>query len=89
MMVKAEQEAAEKERIEYEEKRKAERLVLKQKKRVLEAAFDGDIASIQAVLNEVFYIKDYLKYVLQSLKNHTDKICFKNTLMTKIYKIPF
>jgi len=61
MMVKAEQEAAEKERIEYEEKRKAERLVLKQKKRVLEAAFDGDIASIQAVLNEVKDLDDQKK----------------------------
>ena len=50
------QEQAEKERLKEEEERRRIRENNKRKKRMLEAAFDGDIDDILAVLKEVNYI---------------------------------
>ncbi len=52
-IVKREREAAEKERIKEEEERRRKREEAKQKKVLLEAAFDGDLQTIENVLNEV------------------------------------
>lgn len=52
-MVKKEQEEAERERQKEEEKRKKQREIQQRKKRMLEAAFDGDVEEMKAVLKEV------------------------------------
>ncbi|CAK8672610.1 unnamed protein product [Clavelina lepadiformis] len=52
-MVKAEQEAAERELQREEEERKRKREEVKRRKRMLEAAFDGDISEMEGVLKEV------------------------------------
>lgn len=48
-----EQEKAEKERQKEEEERKRKREEIKRKKRMLEAAFEGDIEEIENILKEV------------------------------------
>lgn len=48
-----EQEKAEKERQKEEEERKRKREEVKRKKRMLEAAFEGDIEEIENILKEV------------------------------------
>jgi hypothetical protein len=52
-LVKMEQEKAEKERQKEEEERKQQRELIKRRKRMLEAAFDGDNDEIENVLHEV------------------------------------
>ncbi|XP_077666457.1 IQ motif and ankyrin repeat domain-containing protein 1 [Eretmochelys imbricata] len=52
-MVKKEQEEAERERQKEEEKRKKQQEIQQRKKRMLEAAFDGDVEEMKAVLKEV------------------------------------
>ncbi|XP_044859342.1 IQ motif and ankyrin repeat domain-containing protein 1 isoform X6 [Mauremys mutica] len=52
-MVKKEQEEAERERQKEEEKKKQQREIQQRKKRMLEAAFDGDVEEMKAVLKEV------------------------------------
>ena len=52
-MVKAEQEAAERELAKEEEERKRKREEQKRKKRMLEAAFDGDVGEMENILREV------------------------------------
>ena len=52
-MVKAEQEAAEKELAKEEEERKRKKEELKRRKRMLEAAFDGDVDEMKNILQEV------------------------------------
>ncbi|XP_075776015.1 IQ motif and ankyrin repeat domain-containing protein 1 isoform X6 [Pelodiscus sinensis] len=52
-MVKREQEEAERERQKEEEERKKQREIQQRKKRMLEAAFDGDVEEMKAVLKEV------------------------------------
>ncbi|XP_029448138.1 putative IQ motif and ankyrin repeat domain-containing protein LOC642574 homolog isoform X2 [Rhinatrema bivittatum] len=53
MMVKKEQEAAELQRKKEEEERKKKQEEVRRKKRILEAAFDGDVEEVLAVLKEV------------------------------------
>nr|XP_042717213.1 IQ motif and ankyrin repeat domain-containing protein 1 isoform X9 [Chrysemys picta bellii] len=53
VMVKKEQEEAEREREKEEEKKKQQREIQQRKKRMLEAAFDGDVEEMKAVLKEV------------------------------------
>lgn len=53
-MVKAEQEAAERQMAKEEEERRRKREELKRKKRMLEAAFDGDVDEMDNILKEVF-----------------------------------
>ncbi|XP_078485832.1 IQ motif and ankyrin repeat domain-containing protein 1-like [Ciona intestinalis] len=57
-MVKAQQEAAEKELEREEEERRRKREEAKRKKRMLEAAFDGDLDEMQSILNEVSQLDD-------------------------------
>ncbi|XP_043923407.1 IQ motif and ankyrin repeat domain-containing protein 1 [Protopterus annectens] len=52
-MVRKEQEEAERQRLKEEEERKKKREEQLRKKRILEAAFEGDVADILAVLKEV------------------------------------
>ena len=52
-VVKMEQEKYEKERQKEENERKRQRENAKRRKRMLEAAFDGDMDEIKAVLKEV------------------------------------
>ena len=54
-VVRAEQERAEKEREKAEEERKELKEKQKRVKRMLEAAFDGDVSEMDAVLTEVGY----------------------------------
>lgn len=57
-LVKMEQEKAEKERQKEEEERKRKREEVKRKKRMLEAAFEGDIEEIENILKEVKTLDD-------------------------------
>ncbi|KAK3089405.1 hypothetical protein FSP39_003377 [Pinctada imbricata] len=57
-LVKMEQEQAERERQKEEEERRRRREEAKRKKRILEAAFEGDIEEIEAVLKEVRDLDD-------------------------------
>ena len=52
-MVKAEQEAAERELAREEEERKRKKEELKRRKRMLDAAFDGDVGEMENILGEV------------------------------------
>ena len=52
-MVKAEQEAAERELDREKEERKRKQEEQKRKKRMLEAAFDGDVGEMENILREV------------------------------------
>ena len=65
-MVQMEREQAERERAKEEEERRRRREELQRKKRMLEAAFDGDIHEIDTVLQEV----RPLTYMHISLKCH-------------------
>nr|XP_022312740.1 putative IQ motif and ankyrin repeat domain-containing protein [Crassostrea virginica] len=57
-LVKMEQEKAEKERQKEEEERRRKREEAKRKKRMLEAAFEGDIEEIENILKEVKTLDD-------------------------------
>ena len=61
-MVKAEQEANQKQYEKEEQERKRKKEALKRKKRMLEAAFDGEIADMEAVLKEVIYKENLTIY---------------------------
>ena len=52
-MVKAEQEAAERELDREKEEKKRKQEEQKRKKRMLEAAFDGDVGEMENILREV------------------------------------
>ena len=61
-LVKMEQEQAEKERQKEEEERKRKREMAKRRKRMLEAAFDGDNDEINTVIKEVLEQFVYLTF---------------------------
>ena len=54
-MVKAEQEAAERQYEKEEAERKRKREEIKRRKRMLDAAFDGEVDDMEAILKEVIY----------------------------------
>jgi len=64
-MVKAEQEAAERQLEKEEEERKRKREEAKRRKRMLEAAFDGDVDEMKVVLKEVpLFLRKFLFAVI-------------------------
>ena len=66
-LVKMEQEQAEKERQKEEEERKQQRELIKRRKRMLEAAFDGDNDEIMNVFREVLLLYNLLYCLLNSI----------------------
>lgn len=68
-----EQEKAEKERQKEEEERRRKREEVKRKKRMLEAAFEGDIEEIENILKEVslhiFFFLHNLKFCKPDFMN--------------------
>ncbi|XP_053250958.1 IQ motif and ankyrin repeat domain-containing protein 1 isoform X3 [Podarcis raffonei] len=56
-LVKREREEAERERKKEEEEKKKQREEQQRRKRMLEAAFDGDVEEMKAVLKEIWFLK--------------------------------
>lgn len=66
-MVKKEQVAAERERQKEEEERKKQREEQQRKKRMLEAAFEGDVDEMKAVLKEVSARRRRIGYLIAGI----------------------
>ncbi len=84
-IVKREREAAEKERIKEEEERRRKREEAKQKKVLLEAAFDGDLHTIENVLNEVSDIHEIFLISMSLLNMLSSQVIAKEDRSLHIF----